>query len=111
MGRAVGKHQECLDGCGYPRGLAGDAISPLGRLPSLSQVVAAMFAPGRSAPEMRLSVLLRMTCHHCDHAMPEQLRPLALTVSGLTRETPQEGEAPAGPARGDRVARVPSSPR
>lgn|GEM_PF-1704931 len=46
-----------------------------------------------------------------DHAMPEQLRPLALTVSGLARETPQEGEAPAGPARGDRVARVPSSPR
>jgi hypothetical protein len=36
---------------------------------------------------------------------------LALTVSGLAREPPQEGEAPAGPARGDRVARVPSSPR
>ena len=73
VGRAVGEHQECLDGSGYPRGLAGDAISPLGKLLSLSQVVAAMFAPGRSSPEMRLSVLLRMTWHRYDNAMAMQV--------------------------------------
>ena len=71
--RAVGEHQECLDGSGYPRGLAGDAISPLGKLLSLAQVVAAMFAPGRSSPEMRLSVLLRMTWHRYDNAMAMQV--------------------------------------
>ena len=67
--RAVGEHHEYLDGSGYPRNLSGDAISPLGRILALSQVVAAMFAPGRSAPEMRLSVLLRMNTHRYDNAM------------------------------------------
>ena len=71
--RAVAEHQECLDGSGYPRGLAGDGISPLGKLLSLAQVVAAMFAPGRSSPEMRLSVLLRMTWHRYDNTMAMQV--------------------------------------
>ncbi len=64
--RAVSEHQEYLDGSGYPRNLAGDAISALGRVICLSQVVAAMFAPGRSAPEMQLSVLLRLNAHRYD---------------------------------------------
>ena len=41
--RAVLEHHELLDGSGYPRGLVGDAISPLGRLLSLAEVVTAMF--------------------------------------------------------------------
>ena len=76
--RAVGEHHEYLDGSGYPRNLSGDAISPLGKILSLAQVVAAMFAPGRSAPEMRLSVLLRMNTHRYDNAM-------AMQVVGLLR--------------------------
>jgi len=64
--RAVSEHQEYLDGSGYPRNLSGDAISALGRLICLSQVVAAMFAPGRSAPELQLSVLLRLNAHRYD---------------------------------------------
>jgi putative nucleotidyltransferase with HDIG domain len=71
--RAVSEHHECLDGSGYPRNLVGDAISPLGKVLSLAQVVAAMFAPGRSSPEMRLSVLLRMTWHRYDNAMGMQV--------------------------------------
>lgn len=71
--RAVGEHHECLDGSGYPRNLGGDAISPLGKILSLAQVVAAMFAPGRNAPEMRLSVLLRMNTHRYDNAMSMQV--------------------------------------
>jgi hypothetical protein len=67
--RAVSEHQEYLDGSGYPRNLSGDAISMLGRVICLSQVVAAMFAPGRSAPEMQLSVLLRLNAHRYDAAM------------------------------------------
>jgi len=71
--RAVTEHQEYLDGSGYPRNLAGDAISQLGRMVTLSQVVAAMFAPGRSAPEMQLSVLLRMNTHRYDPTMSMQV--------------------------------------
>ena len=71
--RAVGEHHEYLDGSGYPRNLSGDAISPLGKILSLSQVVAAMFAPGRGAPEMRLSVLLRMNTHRYDSTMAMQV--------------------------------------
>lgn len=71
--RAISEHHECLDGSGYPRSLTADAISPLGKLLSLAQVVAAMFAPGRSSPEMRLSVLLRMTWHRYDNAMAMQV--------------------------------------
>lgn len=74
--RAVGEHHECMDGSGYPRHLIGDAISPLGKLLSLAQVVAAMFAPDRDAPELRLSVLLRMNTHRYDST-------LALQIIGL----------------------------
>jgi HD-GYP domain-containing protein (c-di-GMP phosphodiesterase class II) len=71
--RAVAEHQECLDGSGYPHNLVGDAISPLGRLVSLAQAVAAMFAPTRNAPEMHLSVLLRMNAHRYDPTMSMQM--------------------------------------
>ena len=71
--RAVGEHHEYLDGSGYPRHLEGKAISLLGRILSLAQVVSAMFAYERTAPEIRLSVLLRMTTHRYEEAMAMQL--------------------------------------
>ncbi len=71
--RAVGEHQEYLDGSGYPRHLEGKAISLLGRILSLSQLVSAMFAYERMAPEIRLSVLLRMTTHRFEEAMSMQI--------------------------------------
>ncbi len=71
--RAVLEHQEYLDGSGYPRNLSGETMSALGRVVSLAQVVAAMFAPGRNAPEMQLSVLLRMNTHRYDPTMSMQI--------------------------------------
>lgn len=71
--RAVAEHHEHLDGSGYPRNLTGDAISTLGRVVCLAQVVAAMFAPGRSAPEMKLSVLLRLNSDRYDPTMSAQV--------------------------------------
>ncbi|MEO7940388.1 MAG: HD domain-containing phosphohydrolase [Burkholderiaceae bacterium] len=71
--RAVAEHQEHLDGSGYPRNLTGDAISVLGRVVCLAQVVAAMFAAGRSAPEMQLSVLLRLNSDRYDPMMSAQI--------------------------------------
>jgi HD-GYP domain-containing protein (c-di-GMP phosphodiesterase class II) len=71
--RAVSEHQEYLDGSGYPRNLVGESMSPLGRVVSLAQVVAAMFSPNRNAPEMQLSVLLRMNTHRYDPTMSMQI--------------------------------------
>jgi len=94
--RAVREHHENLDGSGYPRLLAGDAISPLGKLLSLAKVVAAMFSPERDAPELRLSVLLRMNTHRYDSTLTLQvIRQLQLQADSLTAklehiETPVE---------------------
>lgn len=76
--RAVREHHEYLDGSGYPRNLAGDAISPLGRILGIAQVVAAMFASNLPGAEMRLSVLLRMNTHRFDAT-------LAMQIIGLVR--------------------------
>ncbi|HEX7436441.1 MAG TPA: HD domain-containing phosphohydrolase, partial [Caldimonas sp.] len=67
--RAVVEHHEQLDGSGYPRGLIGDAISPLGRLLSLAEVVTAMFDGGRQYPEQRVSLLLRINPRRYDPAL------------------------------------------
>jgi HD-GYP domain-containing protein (c-di-GMP phosphodiesterase class II) len=67
--RAVQEHHEYLDGSGYPRNLMGSTISPLGRMLGLAELVTAMFSPGREAPELRLSVILRMNLHRYDEAL------------------------------------------
>lgn len=88
--RAVGEHQECLDGSGYPRNLVGEAISPLGRILALAQVVAAMFAAGRNAPEMRLSVLLRMTHDLYDEGLVKRVMALLKPqLDVMSIETPR----------------------
>lgn len=69
--RAVTEHHEQLDSSGYPRGLGGEAISPWGRVLSITEVVAAMFGGGREHPELRLSTLLRMNPGRYDPALVE----------------------------------------
>src|SRR5205814_2245663 len=64
--RAIVEHHERLDGSGYPRGLAGDAISPLGRVLALAEVVTAMFDGNRRLPEQRVSLLLRINPRRYD---------------------------------------------
>ena len=66
--RAIVEHHERLDGSGYPRGLAGDAISPLGRVLALAEVVTAMFDGTRRLPEQRVSLLLRINPRRYDAA-------------------------------------------
>lgn len=67
--RAVVEHHERLDGSGYPRALVGDAISPLGRLLSLAEVVTAMFDGDRQYPEQRVSLLLRLNPRRYDPSL------------------------------------------
>lgn len=77
--RAVKEHHEFLDGSGYPSNLSGQAISPLGRVLALSELVTSQLTPQHGASELRLSVLLRMNGHRYDPVMLEhvlqQLKP------------------------------------
>jgi HD domain len=66
--RAIAEHHEQIDGSGYPRGLAGSAISPLGRVLSLAEVVTAMFNGKRAYPEQRVSLMLRISPRRFDAA-------------------------------------------
>jgi HD-GYP domain-containing protein (c-di-GMP phosphodiesterase class II) len=79
--RAIVEHHERLDGSGYPRGLVGDAISPLGRILSLAEVVTAMFDGEREQPEQRVSLLLRINPHRYDPT-------LVPSIHGLLRAAP-----------------------
>jgi len=66
--RAIVEHHERLDGSGYPRGLAGDAIGALGRVLGIAEVVTAMFDGERRFPEQRVSLLLRINPRRYDAA-------------------------------------------
>jgi HD-GYP domain-containing protein (c-di-GMP phosphodiesterase class II) len=57
---AVLEHHERMDGTGYPRGLAGAQISPLGRILLLAEVVSAFFEKNTETPGQQLSLALRL---------------------------------------------------
>jgi hypothetical protein len=69
VARAILEHHELMDGSGYPRGLTGEAISPLGRLLSLCEVVTAMFDGDRQRPDQRVSLLLRISPRRFDESL------------------------------------------
>lgn len=59
--RAVLEHHECMDGSGYPRGLTGDQISPMGQILLMAEVAAAFFEKyANEAAAQRLSLTLRL---------------------------------------------------
>lgn len=97
VSRAILEHHELLDGSGYPRALAGDAISPLGRLLSLCEVVTAMFDGQREHPEQRVSLLLRMTPRRFDPA-------LVPSIHRLLRASPHVARDDVGPPVAEAVA-------
>ncbi|WP_295853570.1 HD domain-containing phosphohydrolase [uncultured Xylophilus sp.] len=57
---AVFEHHERLDGSGYPRGLRGGAISPLGQTLMLAELAAALSAKFGEAAIYRLGLVLRL---------------------------------------------------
>ena len=89
--RAIVEHHERLDGSGYPRGLVGDAISPLGRMLSLAEVVTAMFDGERAHPEQRVSLLLRINPRRYDATLVPSIHRL------LRAAPPPDAEAGAPP--------------
>ena len=86
ISRAILEHHERLDGSGYPRALTGEAISPLGRLLSLCEVVTAMFDGEREYPEQRVSLLLRMTPRRFDAALVPSIHRLLRASPHVARE-------------------------
>jgi HD-GYP domain-containing protein (c-di-GMP phosphodiesterase class II) len=94
VARAIVEHHEMLDGSGYPRGLSGDAMSPLGRILSLAEVVTAMFDGEREQPEQRVSLLLRMNPRRYDPARARAVHRL-LAASPLPEAGSAAAAAPA----------------
>lgn len=57
---AVLEHHERMDGTGYPRGLQGSDLSPLGRILLLAEVVCGFYAKLTEFPAQQLSLMLRL---------------------------------------------------
>jgi HD-GYP domain-containing protein (c-di-GMP phosphodiesterase class II) len=57
---AVLEHHERMDGTGYPRGLMGANISPLGKILLLAEVVTAFYDKYPDMPGQQLALVLRL---------------------------------------------------
>ena len=73
---AVLEHHERMDGSGYPRGLAGAEISPMGRILLLAEVVAAFYEKYDDMPAQRLSLVLRLNHRKFPAALATCILPL-----------------------------------
>lgn len=73
---AVLEHHERMDGSGYPRGLAGADITPMGRILLLAEVVAAFYEKYGDMPAQRLSLMLRLNHRKFPQALVVHVLPL-----------------------------------
>ena len=75
--QAVLEHHECMDGSGYPRGLRGEDISPMGQILLVAEVVAAFFEKyADDAAAQRLSLTLRLNHRKYPAALVAHLLPV-----------------------------------
>jgi HD-GYP domain-containing protein (c-di-GMP phosphodiesterase class II) len=95
---AIAQHHERLDGTGYPRGLAGEAIGKLGRVLMLVEVVLAMVEHHGEQPELRLSPVLRLNHRSFDARFSE------IVLAALPRLALKEGETAAHGSEHQEVA-------
>jgi HD-GYP domain-containing protein (c-di-GMP phosphodiesterase class II) len=73
---AVLEHHERMDGSGYPRGVQGHGISPMGQMLLLAEVVAAFFEKFPEMPSQRLSLMLRMNHQRYPASLVQIILPL-----------------------------------
>lgn len=85
---AVLEHHEHLDGSGYPRHLQGDAISPMGRMLMVAEVVSAFFGKYEHMAGARLSLALRLNARRFP---PEQVSPV---LAMLQRDAVDDADFP-----------------
>lgn len=76
VGDAVFEHHERMDGTGYPRGLAGEQISPMGQILLMAEVVPAFFEKYADRPAQRLSLMLRLNHRKFPAALVAWMLPL-----------------------------------
>jgi len=74
--KAVLEHHERMDGSGYPRGLLGADISPMGQILLLAEVVSAFFEKYTDMPAQRLSLMLRLNHRKFPAALVVHVLPL-----------------------------------
>ena len=79
---AVLEHHERMDGTGYPRGLTGEQISPLGRILLLAEVVTAFFEKNTDMPAQQLSLVLRLNHRKFPAALVAHVLPLLQDGTG-----------------------------
>ena len=72
----AGGHHEKMDGSGYPRHLMGEAISPMGRILLLAEVVTAFYEKYTDMPAQRLSLVLRLNHRKFPAALVAHVLPL-----------------------------------
>jgi hypothetical protein len=87
---AIAQHHERMDGSGYPRGLAGEAIGKFARVLMLVEVLMAMLERHREQPELRFSLALRLNHGSFDPKLSN------LVLATLPRLTSTEGESTDG---------------
>jgi HD-GYP domain-containing protein (c-di-GMP phosphodiesterase class II) len=73
---AVLEHHERMDGSGYPRGLVGAEISPIGCILLLAVVVSAIYEKYRDIPAQRLSLVMRFNHRKFPPALVAHVLPL-----------------------------------
>ena len=95
---AIAQHHERLDGTGYPRGLAGDAIGKFARVLMLVEVLMAMIERHPEQAELRLSMALRLNHRSFDAKLSD------LVLAALPPMTSTEGEAIEGGVEYQQVA-------
>jgi HD-GYP domain-containing protein (c-di-GMP phosphodiesterase class II) len=76
VSEAVLEHHERMDGSGYPRGLAGGQISPMGQILLMAEVVPAFFEKYADRPAQRLSLMLRLNHRKFPAALVALMLPL-----------------------------------
>lgn len=104
---AVFEHHERLDGSGYPRGLRGEEIGPVGQILMLAEAVTTLFEKSwRTHGASRLSVMLKMNRRKFSHELIDHL--VGLLHGGEPQGLDSQGEvsAEAVVAQLDQLAEV-----
>lgn len=102
LGKAISQHHERLDGSGYPFRLAGEALTPLGRLLAVTEVLMGIADAGPAALS-RAALALRLVPGEFD---PQVVAPILGAAHGETAEIDREATGEAGGESGARAARA-----
>jgi putative nucleotidyltransferase with HDIG domain len=95
---AIAQHHERVDGTGYPKGMAGEAIGKFARVLMLVEIVLAMAEHHRDQAELQLSLVLRLNHRSFDRRLSDAV------LAALPRMALKESDAPDGCAEHQKVS-------